>query len=207
MVHSAVPPQALIVHSPVDLSFLGAPVSGLSVSAHAGSVAMASGANGTGSVYLLSSESASPVSIGSWKDPGALAFSSDGSMLFVFDRATGTIVAMRAASGAIAGTLDASSATGLSALAVSSGDALLYGAAQRSLWTWDLNKWQVSSNQPLDITAAAIELVPGSASDSSPALYLLDYSRTAGSPLWLLDGQAAQVYFVPSGSGAANATN
>jgi hypothetical protein len=214
--------SAPIVHNPIDLTALAGILSGWSLSPDGNSIALSSPASGTASVYL-SDRDAAPVSIGSLADPGAIAFSVDGTSLFVFDSVERKILLLALPSGAIAGSFDASPfdaaagvavarpgirgtlpgrlprATGVQDLAASADGGRLYAISGKTLCGYDLRAGQAPSCGDLAISPSSFQPMPG-------GLLLLNYLRSRNMPLWLLNGKTGQTYFVPSGSATADAS-
>ena len=213
--------SAPIVHDPIDLTALAGAPSGWSLSPDGSYVALSSPASGTASIYLSNQDTA-PVLIGSLADPSTVVFSTDGASLFVLDRAERKILLLALPSGAIAGSFDASffAASGVAVtrpgirgavpgrllaapvvrdLAASADGARLYAIGGNTLCAYDLPAGQSPSCSDLEITPASFQPMPG-------GLLLLNYLRSGNMPLWLLNGQTGQTYFVPSGSMAADAS-
>jgi hypothetical protein len=187
------------VHSSVDLSFTGVAGSQPSISPDGGSIAVASGAAGTASVYILTDDSLPPTRIGGFVDPGVTAFSSDGASLFVLDRGTQKIVRLQLASQAVEGSFDVSAISGVQDMLASPDGTLLYVAAQHAISALNLQTGQVTWSQPLDMTPNSLTLF-----SVTPLVINLDYPRTDASPVWLFDGKSARPYFVPPGRAYRN---
>jgi len=208
------------IQAPVDLSTAGG-VSGWAVSPDGNSVAYAA----NGSVTLAGSSSA-PISLGSFGDPRAVAFSSDGASVFVFDRAAQKISRVATASGA---TLDSFAAspntsdpvasssvpagihrrmpslrrtpqTDIRDLAATSDGAKLLAVRADALCVYDLSRATPDHCDSLDVSPASIQAI-------GPRVFVLNYPRTAGRPVWLWDSGAGSVFFVPSGRSATNVPN
>jgi hypothetical protein len=204
----------------VDLSAAGE-VSGWAVSPDGGSVAYA----GNASVYLLGGSSA-PVSLGAFSDPRALAFASDGASVFVFDRAAQKISRVATVSGGMLGSFaanpDAASPAASSSrtagllrrmppvrrtsqpdirdLASTSDGAKLLAVRADALCVFDLSRQTADRCDSLDVSPASIQAI-------GPGVFVLNYPRTAGRPVWLWDGGAGSVFFVPSGRSVTNVPN
>jgi WD40 repeat protein len=211
-----------VVHNPIDLSALPGTIAGWNMSPDGRYVALSSAASGTASVYLSDSDGA-PLPIASLTDPGAVAFSADGSSLFVFNGLKRQILIFDLPSGAVAGSLDASpfefpkgvavadreireagagrhpQPSGVRDLAVSADGAWLYAVGGETLCGYELAAAQIPSCSTLEITPGSFQSMPG-------GTLLLNYPRASGMPLWLLDGKTGQTYFVPSGSATADAS-
>jgi len=191
-----------MVHSLIDLSqFAGNAVSGWSVSPDGHTIALTTGAAGTAAVYLIVDDSIPTASIANLGDPGPSVFSSDGSSLFVLDRAAKKIVRLQIPTGGVEGSFDASSLPTISDMQASADGALLYIASSNSLTALDLSTWQPVWSQPLDMTPTSL-----TAFSVAPPVFLLDYDRSDASPVWLLDGQAARLYFVPAANAGGDAS-
>jgi len=211
-----------LVHDPIDLSALLGTLSGWNLSPDGRYVALSSPASGTASVYLSDSDGA-PLPIASLTSPGAVAFSADGASLFVFNGPKRQILIFDLPSGAVAGSLDASSfefakgvavaekeirevgagrrpePSGVQDLAVSADGARLYAVGGETLCGYDLATATMPSCSTLEITPNSFQSMPG-------GTLLLNYPRALSMPLWLLDGETGQTYFVPSGNATADAS-
>ena len=216
------------IQPPIDLSAAGG-ILGWAISPDGGSVAYSTSTT----VYLLAGSAASssggslaPVSLGAFSGPRALAFASDGASLFVFDRAAQKISRVATASGATLDSFAASTETanrvaspGRSAgvlrrmppvrqtsqpdirdLAATADGAKLLAARADALCVYDLSRQTPDHCDSLDVSPASIQAI-------GPGVFVLNYPRTAGLPVWLWDGSAGSVFFVPSGRSATNVPN
>ncbi len=84
-------------------------------------------------------------------------------------------------------------------LAASADGARLYAIAGSTLCGYDLSVKQITSCSSLSITPGSFQPMPG-------GILLLNYVRGGNTPLWLLDAASGQIYFVPTGNTAANAS-
>jgi hypothetical protein len=210
----------------IDLSGAGT-ISGSALSPDgrsvAYSIAASTAAAGNGSVYLVTDSA--PVKVGAVSDPGALTFSNDGASLFVFDRASQKISRLQTSSGAILDSFAASAAGDASAtatapataaafrrtpvhsasqpdirdLAATADGAQLLAIRSDSLCVYDVNHQTPDRCEALDVSPAAIQTI-------GPGVFVLNYPRTATSPVWLWDGSVGAAFFVPSGRSATNAS-
>lgn len=201
----------------LDLSAAGA-IAGWAVSPDGSSVAYSA----NGSVYLAGGSSA-PMSLGAFSDPRALAFASDGASVFVFDRATQKISRVATASGATLGSFASNPDAAVSAqspsnailrrmppvrqtqatindLAATADGAMLLGVRSNALCVYDLSRNTPDHCDSLEVSPASIQAI-------GPGVFVLSYPRTASLPVWLWDGGAASVFFVPSGRSATNVPN
>jgi hypothetical protein len=212
----------------LDLSGVGG-VLGWAISPDGGSLAWSTST----SVYLLggsavssSGGSLAPVSLGAFSDPRALAFASDGASLFVFDRAAQKISRVATASGAtldsFAASTDAANRVASPArspgvlrrtppvrqtsqpdirdLAATTDGAKLLAARSDAVCVYDLSRQTPDHCDSLDVSPASIQAI-------GPGVFVLNYPRTAGLPVWLWDGSAGSVFFVPSGRSVTNVPN
>jgi hypothetical protein len=156
-------------------------------------------------------------------DPEKVTFSVDGALLFVFNSSERQILLLAVPSGAVAGTLDASpfdvtggvavarrgirgtlpgrvpGASGVEDLAASPDGARLYAIGGQTLCAYDLQAGKTPSCSDLEITPSSFQPMPG-------GLLLLNYPRSRSMPLWMLNGETGQTYFVPAGSATADAS-
>ena len=210
------------IQPPIDLSGAGG-VSGWAISPEGGSIAYATNT----SVYLLAgASSGSAISLGGFSNPRALAFASDGASLFVFDRATQKISRVATASGATLDSFAVSTDTAnrvagpsrsagvlrrmppvrqtsqpdIRDLAATTDGAKLLAARADALCVYDLSRRTPDHCDSLDVSPASIQAI-------GPGVFVLNYPRTAGLPVWLWDGGAGSVFFVPSGRSATNVPN
>lgn len=204
------------IHAPVDLTVLAGVLSGWAIGPDGRYLALSSA--GTNTIYL-SDQDAAPAGIGTISEPGAIAFSPDGSSLFVFDGARDQVDVLSLPSGAVTGNLDAASfsaremnhraaagrdaelaarrptADGVRDLAPSADGTRLYAIGGANLCSWDLTTWQIQSCSNLNVSPTSFQAMPG-------GIFLLNYARSTGMPLWVLDGKAGKLYFIPTGNAA-----
>jgi hypothetical protein len=204
----------------IDLSNTGA-ISGWAISPDGASLAYSV----NNSVYLAGGSSA-PVTLGAFNDPRALAFASDGASIFVFDRGAQKISRVAANSGAALDSfaanpetpnrvISASPAAGILRrmppvrrgsqpdirdLAVTTDGAKLLAARADGLCVYDLSRQTADHCDSLDVSPASIQAI-------GPGVFVLNYPRTSSLPVWLWDGSAGSVFFVPSGRSVTNVPN
>ncbi len=200
----------------------GGEVAAWKISPDGGTIAYAVSAAGEGAVYLITGSNSS-VRLGSFVNPRALAFSSDGASLFVFDRAKAVISRVDIASGSIVGSFGigspapaaqrsgfarpglrrvpprAPSGPEITDLAVTADGHALIGLRGSSVCVFDLTGTNPENCSAIDISAAAINPI-------GSGLFVLDYPRDGGSAVWLWNASASAAFFVPAGVSAGAPT-
>lgn len=208
------------IQPPAQLNASGT-VSAWKLAPDGGSLAWSTATANGGSVYMMSGSSPA-ARLADFRAPGALAFSADGSLLYVCDGGAGDIFELNAASGAVTGSfpLTAGSPSGASGAArpgvrrrlpprpsqqpdvadmrVVSGGAALLVARGESMCVY-----AVAGGNP---ACSALDVSPASVDAIGSRIFVLNYARGAGSPIWLWDASAGEAFFVPSGK-ANNAGN
>lgn len=190
------------VHSAVDLSQLGGnPVSSWSVSSDGHTIAVVTTGAGTASVYLLTDDTIPTAPLATLSDAGLSTFAGNGGSLFVAEPAEKKIVQLQIPSGSTEGSFDASSLPPIVDMQTSADGSLVYVLGSRTLTALDISTWQPSWTKSLDMTPTSLTEF-----SVAPPVFLLNYDRGDTSPVWLFNGQVAQLYFVPTANAGANAS-
>jgi hypothetical protein len=192
-------PNSPAAAASTDLSYLGGPLSAISVDATGKRIAVGI-AGDSGGVYLITN-GGSPVSVLAVSNPIALAFSGDDSALYVLDGSALQLSALQLAD-LTTQTLSfdgLADPVGIKPARDAANRAVLYvaGGKDSLLRTYDLSNFQILTDTPLDFPPSEIE-------EFGRNSFLLSPRSTGSSPLWLFTSVPQQaVYFVPAAPAAA----
>lgn len=181
-----------------DLSYLGGSLSTISVDTTGKRIAVGI-AGDSGGVYLITN-GGDPVLVLAGSKPVALAFSSDGSALYILDGSSLQLTAVQLAdlttqALSFDGLVDP---VGIRPAIDAANRAVLYVAAGKDsmLRTYDLSSFQILTDTPLDFPPTEIK-------DFGRNSFLLAPRSTGSSPLWLFtSAPQPAVYFVPAAPAA-----
>jgi hypothetical protein len=85
-------------------------------------------------------------------------------------------------------------------LAATGDGAKLLAARADAICVYDLSRATPDHCDSLEVSPASIQAI-------GPRVFVLNYPRTAGRPVWLWDSGAGSAFFVPSGRSATNVPN
>jgi hypothetical protein len=191
-------PNSPAAGAATDLSYLGDSLSAIAVDTTGKQVAVGIAGNSAG-VYLISSGGA-PTSVLAGSKPIALAFSGDGSALYVLDGITLELTAVQLAdlTAQVFSFDGLGDPIGIKPARDGADRAVLYVAGQKDclLRTYDMSTFQILMDTPLDFSPSEIK-------DFGRNSFLLAPRSTDSSPLWLFTSAPQQaVYFVPAAPAA-----
>jgi hypothetical protein len=187
-------PNSPAAGASIDVSYLGGSLSTVAVDTTGKRVAVGI-AGDSGGVFLITS-GGDPISVWTGSKPIALAFSGDGSALYVLDSVTLQFTAVQLADlTAQAFSLDGlGDPVAIKPARDSANRSVLYVAGRKDflLRTYDLSSFQILTDTPLDFSPSEIR-------DFGRNSFLLAPRSTDSSPLWLFTSAPQQaVYFVPT---------